>query len=497
MRVLLLWPSNPSAVLSDELSCCEPLPLEYVAGALSPDHEVVVFDERLDPPLATFAKSMSPNLIGVAIPYTSVVRSARRLAAEARNMWPGVPIAIGGHHPTMTGDWLEGFAVDYIIVGEGGPTFRYLADRIEARQQIEPRQDLVPFEKRTRNPGRHVVRSLDDLPAPNRSVVLRHQQKYFHSIYRPVALMRFSAGCPFECSFCSLWRMTDRKYITKTTSRVVEELASISVDNIYVVDDEAFIQPRRMAVLANAIVSQGIMKRYHMYLRTDTAIRNRPVIEAWRKIGLDSVLVGAEAIVDSELDDYQKGTVTNQTREAVQLFHSLGIKVRANFIIRPDFDEEAFKRLAEAVDELQIDLPSFSVLTPLPGTKLFEETHACFISDNPDLFDCYHTLLETRLPLERFYQSVADLLKAAAHRQNTDSTNSSMFYFSNSKAFERMLSAIRNGHRLNDDYWRTICHPWSDSKHRVNGEDNEHTDRSLNPISHVATEYHGAQRQPA
>ena len=458
MRVLLIWPQNANSVLSDELSCCEPLPLEYLAGALKSRHDVVIHDLRLDPPLATLADGPQPHLVGLALPYTTMLRSAHQVAREIRDLWPQVPLVIGGHHPTMSTEWLMGLPADYAVVGEGGPALAELCDQIERHgQMVAPIVGVGRFEDLWKGITRPSFHSLEEIPRPDRTLLRHHHQHYFHSIYRPVALMRFSAGCPYKCTFCSLWRLTDRHYLTQTIPAIIEELQEIAVENIYVVDDEAFIQPQRMLLLADAIEQAGIKKRFHMYLRTDTTVRRSDVVARWREVGLDSVLVGAESLQDDDLDEYDKGAKVDQTKKAVAIFHDLNIKVRANFIVKPNYSRENFRRLAQEVAHLGIDMPSFSVLCPLPGTQLYEETHQTFISDNPDLFDCYHTLLETRLPLHRFYEEMAQLLAVTSARK-TPGINSendpSVFYYSHSGAFQRMLDTVRQGHHWNAERWQ-------------------------------------------
>jgi methyltransferase len=450
LRILLIWPQNKRAVLSDSLSCCEPLPLEYLAGALRADHDVAIHDLRLDPPLESLAGEEAPGLIGVAVPYTTAIPSAREVAREAKRLWPDVPLVLGGHHPTVSSEWLDGFPADYVVKGEGGHLVRHLAHQLERGGTVELLPGLAPFGSFATLPRPDLV-SLDDMPLPDRTILARHRRSYFHSIYRPVSLVRFSAGCPYKCTFCSLWRMTDRRYLTKEVPRILEELRQIELENVYVVDDEAFIQPRRMLELADAIEQTGLRKRYHMYVRTDTALRHPEVIARWAEIGLDSVLVGAESMDDDELDDYQKGAESGQTRNAVRLFHSLDVKVRTNFIVRPEYRERDFARVARQVEEMGIDIPSFSVLTPLPGTDLFDATRSQLVSTDPELFDCYHTLYPTALPPERFYGALATLLEGAAARQQpgvNDESNPSVFYFSNDGAFGRMLQTIREGHLL-------------------------------------------------
>jgi methyltransferase len=178
------------------------------------------------------------------------------------------------------------------------------------------------------------------------------------------------------------------------------------------------------------------------------------VIERWAEIGLDSVLIGAESMEERDLLDYRKAASVSDTWQAMHLFHSLGIKVRANFIVRAEYTDEDFDRLSETIQRLNVDLPTFAVLTPLPGTLLFEERCRDLISNNPDLFDCYHSLFPTRLPLERFYDRVASLLEAASARSAMQTgAGPGVFYFSSNGAFERMVAAVRGGHELHRIHW--------------------------------------------
>ncbi|MER7670427.1 radical SAM protein [Kitasatospora sp. NPDC096128] len=449
MRILLVWPRNERAVLSDELSCCEPLPLEYLAGALRGHHDVTIHDLRLDPPLAEYAAANEPpDLVGVAVPYTTNVPVSRQVTHEVKRLWPDVPVVLGGHHVTVSSEWMDGFAADYVVAGEGADPLLTLIGHLERGTRVEPVTGLAPYDTRTalRRTVKPEPATLNSLPRPDRSLLARHRGSYFHSIYNPVALVRFSAGCPFQCHFCSLWRITDRRYLVKEAERVVGEIQDIEQRNLYVVDDEAFIQPGRMLELADAIDQAELDRRYHMYVRTDTALRRPDVITRWAEIGLDSVLVGAESMTDDELSGYHKGTSARQTREALDLFHALGVKVRANFIVNPSWDEADFDRLTRTVEELGVDMPSFSVLTPLPGTDLYDEVRDQLIDDNPELFDCYHTLFPTRLAPERFYERLSRLLVTASSRRAEETTGDpSVFYYSTNDAFSRMVDAVRSG----------------------------------------------------
>jgi methyltransferase len=446
MRILLIWPHSSQSVLSDALSCCEPLSLEYIAGALQPHHEVRIHDLRLDAPLVSLAEDEAPDLVGLAVPFTVAIGPARQVAQQVKQLWPRVPIVLGGHHPTVSSEWLGGFPVDYVVTGEGPIVFKHLVEQMERREPVEPVPGLARFADFTQSQPHPSPTALDTLPFPDRSILHRHRERYFHSIYRPVALVRFTAGCPYNCSFCVLWRLTDRQYLANTIPRIIAELQSIQSSSVYVVDDEAFIQAKRMRQLATEIEQAGIRKRFHMYLRADTVLRIPDVIETWARIGLDSVLIGAESMSDDELREYRKRTTHTQNGAAVELLHSFGVKVRTNFIVNPRYQHDDFKRLDDSVEALGIDLPTFSVLTPLPGTELFEKTRHTLLAHNTDMYDWCHTLLPTAMPLDIFYDNFASLLEHAAARQDHAASDRrpGVFYYSNSTSFSAMLSAIRN-----------------------------------------------------
>ena len=444
MHVLLIWPRNLSTALNDDMSCCEPLPLEYLAGAIRDRHTVEIFDERLDESLDVWAQSHPvPDVVGVAIPYTISVPSSRRVSAWARDLWPQAVIVLGGHHPTVTNRWMDGFAADWVIKGEGGALFSHLVDTLERHEEPLPLPGLARYGSvgvplAIKSPQGQ----LQSTALPDRGIIDRHRPRYFHSTYRPVSTIRFSAGCPHTCNFCSLWRLTGQRYLTKDTDRVLTELDQIDSPNVYVVDDEAFIQPGRMRELAEAIDGAGLDKRFHMYLRTDTALRNPDVIERWAAIGLDSVLVGAESMSASELDSYHKRTRPNQTRQAMELFHANAVKVRANFLVDPVWSEEDFDQLERTVVDLNVDTPSFSVLTPLPGTDMFDQVQQEILTNDPEMFDLYHSVLATNLPPGRFHERMARLLAVAAGRSADGSE--AIFYFGDNHAFSRMLDNIRH-----------------------------------------------------
>jgi radical SAM superfamily enzyme YgiQ (UPF0313 family) len=164
-----------------------------------------------------------------------------------------------------------------------------------------------------------------------------------------------------------------------------------------------------MFKLAELIKDRGIQKRYFLYARSDTITKNPGLIKQWRDIGLERVFVGIEFCRDEDLHYIHKNSTTKDNDLAIEILHGLGIDIYASFIIRPEFSSDEFAALRNYSNQSGLSFASFAVLTPLPGTELYEEVKDKMLTHDYDYFDFIHTLLPTKLSLKKFYQEYHDL----------------------------------------------------------------------------------------
>jgi len=173
-----------------------------------------------------------------------------------------------------------------------------------------------------------------------------------------------------------------------------------------------------MTELARLIREAGIKKRYFLYGRSDTIVNHPDLIEKWKDIGLERIFVGLEFFCDEDLQYIRKGSTVQNNREAVKFLQSLDIDIYASFMVRPEFDQEDFRRYGKHCFALGLDYIGFAVLTPLPGTDLFDEVKDRLITRNYDFFDFFHTLIPTKLPLRDFYKEIVTLYKKSRSVSN-------------------------------------------------------------------------------
>lgn len=428
MKTLLLYPNPSNQVLGwgDLGAIAEPLALEYLAAAGRQDgHEVLILDLRLHPDaLDTTLHEYKPDVVGVT-GYSMHVLSGLALCRRVKALRPACWTVAGGHHATLLPEDYFASEVDFVVSGEGVRPFRQLLRALECGSPPGPipgvwmrAGDSFGFG------GEQGPFSLDDLPLPDRSLNLDDRETYFIDWMKPIALLRTTVGCPYRCSFCSLWKVMEGRYYKRDVERVVAELATIQEENVFLVDDEPFINGPRMLELANAISRAGIKKRYFAYCRVDSFLRQPELMQAWRRIGLERLFFGIDGITGAELSDYNKRIKVAQIEEGLRVARAQGFDVFAQFIVNPSYTRREFKQLIRFIEHNKIAYPSFTVLTPLPGTEDLATFNSIVEKQangrpNWDLFDLQNPVTRTALPLEEFKEEYRGLHKVFAGAYRT------------------------------------------------------------------------------
>lgn len=410
MKILLIQPAKPEkAVGGEDFSIFEPLALEYLAAGVAAHHDVRILDMRLDGGLAPLLREYRPDVVGITS-FTVHVNTVKDLFLLIKSFDPSILTVVGGHHATIMPQDFNVPSIDAVVIGEGVSIFR---DIVEHK---EKGLDLGGIEGAARVENGPVVigqngrdTDLDGLPFPRRDLTAPYRQSYFSEWMGPLASIRTSKGCPNRCRFCALWKLTGGRYFTRRPERIIDELMTIEEKYVYFCDDESLLDKKRMETLADLIEKAGIKKRYFLYARTDTIARHPGLIERWKKIGLERVFVGFEFYRDHDLKMINKGTTPETNARALDILNDLKLDIWPMFIVRPEFDRRDFEDLRKHCFSLGFDFIGFSVLTPLPGTDLYEETRDKLISTNYDFVDFFHTLLPTTLPIPEFYRELVNL----------------------------------------------------------------------------------------
>ncbi len=396
----------------------EPLGMECVAGGLEPEgHECQIVDLRIDGVEAGMEKvrRFEPQVVGLQCNFTTERYRMLRLAKQVRQEMPGTLILLGGHDASRDPRWFHHPWIDVVAIGDGEEIMPLVARAFDEGKDLRDIPGLMinaPDGPVFTGPA-PARRDIDELPMPARHLIDEYANEYYINFRRPLALLETARGCPFKCNFCSVWKFHESTFREKSPERTVAELEMIEAPNVFVTDDIFWMNVKRGRAMARALRESGIKKHYTIQTRSDIICKFPELIEMWKDCGQLSIFIGLEKIDDAGLDSVNKSNTAENNDRAIEILRDLDVGYTPNFIVDPSWGREDFDNLKRWIDRTGAYNSGFSVLTPLPGTDLWDEVGDDVVTEDWELFDIAHAVLPTRLPIDEFYREYAGLWQHA------------------------------------------------------------------------------------
>jgi len=418
MKIAFVKPPIGGILGLEMLTFVEPLGPISIAGGLEADgHTCRVFDLRLDgeePGLAACI-AFEPQVVGLQCNFTTERNRTLRLAARVRREMPEAFVVVGGHDASREPEWFLHPAIDAVALGDGEEVMPALVDALEHGGDLcrVPGLLLQRGGEKRYTPPAPTRDDLDTLPMPARHLIADYAPEYYINFRKPLALMETARGCPFKCNFCSVWKFHNSTFREKSPDRVVAELQQIAAPNIFITDDIFWLDVRRGEELAKKIKAAGIKKYFTVQTRTDIICKFPHLIEMWKDCGPLAIFLGLESVTDEGLDAVNKSNTMANNRRALEILKEMGVGYTPNFIVDPAWDHEDFARLRDWIDLTGAYNSGFSVLTPLPGTDLWDTARNQVTTHDWEMYDIIHTVLPTKLSLQEFYEEYSRLWRHA------------------------------------------------------------------------------------
>lgn len=421
MRILLINPPNCGRSIPEErygltsikqIFRGEPLALETLAGNLD-GHELALLDLKVDPAgLEKTLREFAPELVGITA-VTCEANTASQIAARVKECCGAITV-IGGIHASNDPEFFNIPALDFIVVGLGKASFRELVDALEDGHTAVS----IPGVARTA-PGRPLALtprhySAADLleEKPPRYDLTAGLRQHYTLLGHPMGFVASAYGCPFDCNFCCIAGQSGGRYLSCSLDTVLRDIRLLGdVPIIRLVDANTFGNPEHARSLCRAIQAAGLGKQFLADVRSDTVVRYPDLIREWQAAGLRTVVIGFEEISDAGLARMNKSNREAINREAMAILREIGITIVGDFIVDPAYDHADFDRLISYLQANPIDLPIFTVMTPLPGTALHRAWQWRITNHNLDYYTLANAVVPTRLGDEEFYRRYAELFQ--------------------------------------------------------------------------------------
>jgi radical SAM superfamily enzyme YgiQ (UPF0313 family) len=283
-----------------------------------------------------------------------------------------IPVVMGGAHPTFMADECLEHA-DFVIRGEGENSLGELLEHLEtgtpARENIKGLSYKAGGNGKVHNSPREFIDELDSLPTPDFSLV----HKWNPSNPYPISTSR---GCPHACKFCSVITMFGRKYrfqSVEATLRAIRYATSVSKATKFIVDDNFAANTTRSKEILRGMIAEGIKTPWSAQVRTDIA-RDPKLLRLMADTGCRMLFIGFESINPKTLAAYNKKQNMKDIVNCIRAVKDYGIRIHGMFAVGADTDDvQTIRETARFATALGIDTVQFLILTPLPGTPLFDD----------------------------------------------------------------------------------------------------------------------------
>jgi hopanoid C-3 methylase len=418
MKIAFVKPPVGGILGLEMLTFVEPLGPICVAACLEAEgHECKVFDLRIDGEEhgLDLCKRFAPDVVGLQCNFTTERNRTVRLAQRIKRENPGVFVVVGGHDASRDPNWFHHDVIDAVAIGDGEEVMPPLVDAIRRGHDLATIPGLMLHrDGRWVSTGHAPTRgNLDDYPLPARHLIEHYADHYYINFHRPLALMETARGCPFKCNFCSVWKFHESTFREKSPERVVRELREIKAEAIFITDDIFWMNVKRGEAMAKQIKAAGIKKFFTVQTRTDIICKFPHLIEMWKDCGKLAIFLGLESVTDEGLKAVNKKNTADNNVKAIKILQELGVGFTPNFIVDPAWDRDDFKRLRDWIDHTGAYNSGFSVLTPLPGTDLWDTAKGQVTTHDWEMYDIVHAVLPTTLSLDDFYQEYSRLWRHA------------------------------------------------------------------------------------
>lgn len=409
-RVQLLFPPMVFSRFQSRQTAMFPLGLGYIASVLDrAGYEIEIVDcpsegyetildigkdrlvyglsrEEIRDRIAKF----NPDAVALSCLFSTLENRMLMIAEVAKEVNPDIVVVCGGPHVSAFYERLaRNPAVDYCVIGEGERTAGDLFAALNGKGKIEDvgslcyrRDGKIVIQPRTQ-----WIENLDELRYPARHLV--DMERYFQigkvqglridgeSRLR-VAQMTTSRGCPFQCTYCGKDVTWGKEYRTHGATYVLDEMehliSTYGIDRFAFQDDNFTADMERAGEMFDGMVERKLNITWEAHNGLGVNFLSPELLEKMKASGCVSFTIAVESATDATLRRVRKPNYITLAPPIVKKAKELDIEVRGFFMIGfPGETREEVQRTVEYAADLNLAVSSFALVTPLPGTVLYNE----------------------------------------------------------------------------------------------------------------------------
>lgn len=348
-KILFINPSYKHTVFGQMRTLAmPPMGLGLLASRTPHEYAVSIVDENVE----AIDFTVDADLVAVTSTTVQAPRAYEIISAFKHR---GIPTILGGIHGSVCTDEALRYAHS-VVVGEADDLWAGILKDFEAGA-LERVYRATSFPK------------LDGMPRMRRELF---SDKYY------IETIQTSRGCPCNCNFCSVTNFNGPKYRYRAVREVIDEIAGLRTKRLFISDDSIVgLGPRGVDHARQLFQGmKGLGKSWGSQVCI-TIAEHDDLLRLAAESGVNTFYIGFESVESVSLESMDKKVnlrpAIRNFKESIQKMHDHGIGVIGGFILGSDGDTpDIFDRTIEFITETDIDGCQFTIMTPFPGTRLYD-----------------------------------------------------------------------------------------------------------------------------
>ncbi len=341
-RLLLIYPATHKLGWARYFQLPS-LSLQQVAAVTPSNWDVTLVDESQD----AIPSGKNFDLVGITA-MTHQATRAYEIAGQFRG--EGVPVIMGGMHPTVLPEEALAHA-DAVVIGEAEPVMSRLLDdflcgRLETVYRAPiPQDDQI------------------DVPWPRREILAGKR-------YLTTQTVQASRGCPYDCAFCTVTPYFGNRFRYRSAADILAEIRSFPRKLVIFLDDNLLGDPAKAKPILEGMAELGVRWGSQTSLRF---AEDPELLKLVARSGCIGLFVGIESVT-GHYSRLAKSSGATSQGELMKRVRDAGIILETSLIFGfDDHDQSIFEKTLRFVEEFSPSVPTFNLLTPYPGTRLFQQ----------------------------------------------------------------------------------------------------------------------------
>lgn len=373
------------------ISNMEPLGILYIAGVLREGgHEVAVIDayaERLSQvELEARIIEFGPRMVGFTC-FTSNGGIVYNFSRNLRSKYPEILVVLGNVHASVFArQYLLNGCCDYVIHGEGEFPMLQLADAVSNGQPVSsvPALSYVKDGEVVTTSGPYYIQDISLVPMPARDLVrqdlynikqINNFSLHSYGNNKSRKHMFTSRGCPNRCTFCTVHHSIRQRFnsVEKSLDEVEVLINDFNAGYIFFTDSLFVGKKKRVLEICKRIHERKLDFKWGC--EAHVKFIDEEMLIAMQNAGCVDLDFGLESGVDRLLKEIGKNFTTADAMRVIKLvkkttnIHATGLFILG---LPGETPLETLQTIKHAT-QLPLDMAQFTILTPFPGSQIFDD----------------------------------------------------------------------------------------------------------------------------